>query len=116
MDHPIILHYAGFETKGGVREYAFSLRGRDGECSNYFVTISTEAFAEHRARYQDAPATCSIGLRRELSTQTRHPPSTPLSVSSAELVDYQDAHTPRAKGARSGKTRTFAVLTSSSSR
>jgi hypothetical protein len=97
VEDPIILQYVGFETKGAVREYVFCHRGRGGESSNYFVTIATEAFAAHRARYQDAPAICSIRLRREFAAQVDHPPSTTFSVTDAELADYQDAHTPKAK-------------------
>lgn len=97
MDDPIILQYVGFETKGAFREYSFSRRGPGGESSSYFVTISNDAFAAHRASYQDAPAICSIRLRRELATEVDHPPSTTFSVTDAELADYKDAHTPKAK-------------------
>ena len=69
VEQPIVLQYLGFETKGAVREYAFSLRGLGGESSSYFVTIPNEAFSAHRARYQDAPAICSIRLRREFAAQ-----------------------------------------------
>lgn len=101
VDDPIILQYVGFESKGAVREYIFSRCGPGGESSNYFVTIANEAFSAHRARYQDAPAICSIRLRREFATQVDHPPSTTFSVTDAELADYRDAHTPKGKGAHS---------------
>ena len=97
MDEQIILQYLGFESKEAVREYTFSRRGPGGESSNYFVTIANEAFAAHRARYQDAPGICSTRLRREFATQADHPPSTIFSVSDAELAAYRDAHTPKAK-------------------
>ena len=97
VDDPIILQYVGFQSKDTVREYAFSRRGPGGESSNYFVTISNEAFAAHRARYQDAPAICSTRLHREFATQVDHPPSTTFSVTDSELADYKDAHTPKAK-------------------
>ena len=101
VDQPIVLQYLGFETKGALREYAFSLRGLAGESSSYFVTIPNEAFSAHRARYQDAPAICSIRLRREFAAQDGHPSSFTFSVSDAELADYKDAHTPKAKPGRS---------------
>jgi hypothetical protein len=104
VDQPIVLQYLGFETKGALREYAFSLRGLGGESSSYFVTISNEAFAAHRARYQDAPAICSTRLRREFATQVNPPPSTTFSVTDAELADYKDAHTPKAKSGHSKST------------
>jgi hypothetical protein len=101
LDEPIILQYLGFESKDAVREYIFSLRGPGGQSSNYFVTIANEAFAAHRARYQDAPAICSTRLRREFATQADHPPSTIFAVSDAELAAYRDAHTPKSKNGRS---------------
>jgi hypothetical protein len=97
VDQPIILQYLGFETKGALREYTFSLRGIGGASSNYFVTIANEAFSAHRARYQDAPEICSIRLRREFASQVDFPPSSTFSVTDQELAEYRDAHTPKAK-------------------
>jgi len=93
----VVLQYVGFETKGAVREYAFTLRGSGGASSEYFVTIANDAFVAHRVRYQDAPDICSLRLHREFATQTKHPPSTRFSVTDAELADYRDAHTPKTK-------------------
>lgn len=101
MDQPIVLQYLGFEIKEALREYAFSLRGLGGESSNYFVTIPNEAFSAHRARYQDAPAICSLKLHHEFATQAGHPASCTFSVTDAELADYKDAHTPKARPGRS---------------
>jgi hypothetical protein len=99
VDQPIVLQYLGFETKGALREYAFSLRGLGGESSNYFVTILNEAFSAHRARYQDAPEICSIRLHREFASQADLPPSSTFSVTDEELADYKDAHAPKTKRA-----------------
>ena len=93
----VVLQYVGFESKGAVREYAFTLRGIDGASSEYFVTIAHDAFVAHRVRYQDAPDICSLRLHREFATRTDHPPSTRFSVTDAELADYKDAHTPKSK-------------------
>jgi len=93
----VVLQYVGFETKGLVREYAFTVRGSGGEFSEYFVTIANAAFVAHRVRYQDAPDICSLLLHREFATQTDHPPSTRFSVTDAELADYKSAHTPKPK-------------------
>src|SRR5215467_2731842 len=76
----VALQYVGFESKGSVREYAFTLRGTDGASSEYFVTIANDAFVAHRVRYQDAPDICSLRIRREFATRTDHPPSTRFSV------------------------------------
>jgi hypothetical protein len=101
VDQPIVLQYLGFETKGALREYAFSLRGLGGESSDYFVTIANEAFSAHRARYQDAPEICSIRLHREFASRADLPPSSTFSVTDKELADYKDAHTPKAKRSHS---------------
>ncbi|PYU14941.1 MAG: hypothetical protein DMG37_06160 [Acidobacteria bacterium] len=101
VDQSIVLQYLGFETKGALREYAFNLRGLDGASSSYFVTIPNEAFSAHRASYQDAPAICSLRLQREFASQVDLPPSSTFSVTDAELADFKDAHTPKAKPGRS---------------
>jgi hypothetical protein len=93
----IVLQYVGFESKGAVREYVFTLRGTDGTYSEYFVTIANDAFVAHRVRYQDAPEICSLRLHREFATRTDHPPSTRFSVTDAELADYMNAHAPKRK-------------------
>ena len=97
VDQQLVLQYLGFETKGALREYAFSVRGLAGELSNYYVTIPNEAFGAHRARYQDAPAICSMRLRREFASHHDLLPSSTFSVSDEELAAYKDAHTPKAK-------------------
>jgi hypothetical protein len=91
------LRYVGFECKGAVREYAFTVRGTDGASSAYFVTIANDAFVAHRVRYQDAPEICSLRLHREFAAGSDHPPSTCFAVTDAELADYKDAHTPKSK-------------------
>ena len=97
MSDAVALQYLGFETKGAIREYTFTLRGTGGASSEYFVTIANDAFVAHRVRYQDAPDICFLRLYREFATQTDHPPSTRFSVTDAELADYQDAHAPKPK-------------------
>ena len=97
MSDAVVLQYVGFENKGAVREYAFTLRGTDGASSEYFVTIANDAFVAHRVRYKDAPDICSLRLHREFATRTDHPPSTRFSITDAELADYKDAHTPKSK-------------------
>jgi hypothetical protein len=93
----VVLRYVGFENKGAVREYAFTLRGTDGASSEYFVTIANAAFVAHRVRYQDAPEICSNRLHREFATGTDHPPSTRFSVTDPELAEYNKAHSPKPK-------------------
>ena len=93
----VVLQYVGFESRGEVREYAFTLRGTDGASTEYFVTIANDAFVAHRLRYQDAPDICSLRLHREFATRADHPPSTRFSVTDAELAEYKAAHAPKAK-------------------
>ena len=95
MSDVVILEYVRFETKDGVREYTFILRGAGGESSKYFAPIANDAFVAHRVRYQDAPDICSLHLHREFANQTEHPPSTHFCITDAELADYKDAHTPK---------------------
>ena len=102
MSNAVVLQYLGFESKGAVREYAFTLRGADGASSEYFVTIANAAFLAHRVRYQDAPDICFLRLHREFAIRTDHPPSTRFSVTDAELADYKAAHTPKTKPGASG--------------
>ena len=97
MGDAVVLQYVGFENKGAVREYTFTLRGTGGASSEYFVTIANDAFVAHRVRYQDAPEICSLRLHREFAARTDHPPFTHFSVTDAELADYKDAHTPKSK-------------------
>jgi hypothetical protein len=98
LSDAVVLQYVGFENKGAVREYAFTLRGTDGASSEYFVTIANDAFVAHRVRYQDAPDICSLRLHREFATETKHPPSsTRFCVTDAELADYNAAHAPKTK-------------------
>ena len=97
MSDAVVLQYLGFETKGAIREYTFTLRGTGGASSEYFVTIANDAFAANRVRYQDAPDICSLRLHREFATQVGHPPSTRFSVTDAELADYKTAHTLKTK-------------------
>jgi len=97
VSNEVVLQYVGFETRGAVREYAFTVRGSGGESSNYFVTIANDAFLAHRVRYQDAPDICSLRLRREFATETGQPRFIRFAVTDAELTDYQHTHTPKTK-------------------
>ena len=109
MSDAIVLQYVGFETKGPVREYTFTLRGSGGRFSEYFVTIANAAFVAHRVRYQDAPDICSLRLHREFAARADHPPSTHFSVTDAELAEYMNAHAlkPKPGASAHGKDQEF---------
>lgn len=93
----ITLQYVGFENRGAVREYAFTLRGSGGTFTEYFVSIANAAFLAHRVRYQDGPDICSLRLHREFAARADHSLSTRFSVTDAELAEYMTAHAPKAK-------------------
>jgi len=90
----IVLQYVGFETKGTVHEYTFSLRGSGGESADYVVTIANDDFLAHRVRYQDAPDICSLRLHREFAAKTGHPRYTRFCIADAELTEYKDVTLP----------------------
>ena len=87
----VVLQYVGFETKGAIREYAFTLRGTGGAYSKYFVTIAKD-FVAHLVRYQDAPDLCSLKLHREMAKSVDDPLKTHYRISGNELDDYRDSH------------------------
>jgi hypothetical protein len=62
----VVLQYVGFENRGVVREYTFTLRGSGGTSTEYFVVIANAAFLAHHVRYQDGPDICSVRLHRSL--------------------------------------------------
>ena len=74
-----VLQYVGFEDKGTVREYTFTLRGSGGKSCEYFVSIANAAFVVRRVRYQDAPEICSCRLHREFAARADHPSTLFLS-------------------------------------
>jgi len=87
LSETIVLQYVGFETRGEVREYAFTRRESGGATSEYFVTIANAAFMANGVRYQDAPGICSLRLHREFARRDDLP-SARFSITEAELVDY----------------------------
>jgi hypothetical protein len=101
----LVLQFVGFENRGAVREYAFTLRGSAGTSTEYFVTIANAAFVAHHVRYQDGPDICSLRLHREFAARADHPPSKRFSVSDAELAEYTDAHAPKTKPGASAYKR-----------
>jgi len=99
MSDTVGLQYVGFETKGAVHEYDFTLHRNGGASSEYFVSIANDAFVTHCVRYQNAPDIYSLRLHREFATQTDYPLSTRFSITDAELADYQYAPARKARPA-----------------
>jgi hypothetical protein len=86
-----IVQYTGFKSQGRVREYSFTVRETTTEQRDFTLSISNDAFTEHRARYQDAPDICSIRLRRELAASASHPVQVKFAVGDSELAEYYTA-------------------------
>jgi len=91
----LVIQFGGFEAKGSVREYRFTVREQANAPREYTLTIPIIAFDERRVRYQDAPDVCSLKLRKELAAHANHPASSHYDISDAELEDYKGAHAPR---------------------
>jgi hypothetical protein len=98
MSESINVQYVGFESKVLVREYNFLVRQASSGTREFVLTIVNEAFSSHRVRYQDGPDICSLKLRRELATFSKHPPQTHYRISEGELDEYRDSHAPKAAG------------------
>jgi hypothetical protein len=96
MKDQITVQYEGFQAKPLVREYAFLVREAATEPLHYTITIANEAFVSRRVRYQDAPAICSLRLRRELDAHGNHPPTFSFCVTDTELAIFQDTSKPKA--------------------
>lgn len=91
----VLVQYMGFESKGGGREYRFTVKDAAEEAREFTLTIENEAFASHGVRYQDAPSICSLRLRTELAAFANHPVDTSYRITAAELDSYREAHAPK---------------------
>jgi hypothetical protein len=96
MADQFVVQYVGFTAGAVVREYSFIVRDESRESREYTVTIANEAFVSHRVQYQDGPGICSVRLHRELAGSPSHPAAAQFCVTDSELVDYQNAHSPKA--------------------
>ena len=94
MSNEIFVQYVGFEPKAQVREYTFNVR-EAGEVREFKVNIPNEAFLSRRAKYQDAPAICSIRLNAELAAHANHPTETQFVITGAELDSYLATRSPK---------------------
>jgi hypothetical protein len=96
MADSIFVQYLGFQASTLVRKYIFAVREKATEPLHYTLTIANDAFVSHRARYQDAPAICSLRLHRELDAHANHPPTTSFCITDSELAIYLDTRKPKA--------------------
>lgn len=86
-----MLQYVGFRTTPDSREYTLRVSGE--EIRQFTVSIPHAAFANHRARYQDAPDICFSKLTRELAANADLSPGHRLAVTDAELDAYRESQT-----------------------
>jgi hypothetical protein len=93
MSNGPTVRYVGFKVKSLVREYTFSVRDAESE-REFTLNIANEAFVSHRARYQDAPAICSLRLNAELAAHANHPPDSDFAITASDLESYRKARTP----------------------
>ena len=106
MGDTILIQYLGFDSTSQGREYSFQVRYSAEDIREFTLTISNEAFASHRVRYQDAPDVCSLKLRRELAANVSHPSKTNFLITDGELDDYRLGHTNKpAKAASPPKSK-----------
>ena len=96
MSEVPIIQYVGFQAKPLVREYKFNVR-ESGTDRAFTLNISNEAFVSHQARYQDAPAICSLRLNAELAAHSNHPAESDFAITSIELDSFRESHTPKAR-------------------
>lgn len=94
MSDGAIVQYIGFEAKPLVREYTFNVREAGSE-REFTLNIANEAFVSHRARYQDAPAICSLRLNAELAAHSNRPPDSQFAITTAELDAYRESRMPK---------------------
>lgn len=92
MNGDIIVRYVALEPKVLEREYTFNVR-EAGEVREFTLNIANEAFVSHRARYQDAPAICSLRLNAELLSN--HPRETQFAITGGELDHFRATRTPK---------------------
>lgn len=88
MKETSVIQYVGFRASCSGRVYTFSVREPGALPREFTLTIPNEAFASHRARYQDAPDICSLRLHQELATTTIDPSTTHFGITDAELAAY----------------------------
>ena len=95
----LIVRYVGFRATAQGREYI--LRVDDVQSSRDFVLLIThQAFAAGEARFQDAPDVCSAKLRRELAAQPGLVSGAGITLTTQDLLDYRNDHSPVAKRSR----------------
>jgi hypothetical protein len=96
MSANILVQYVGFESKAAVREYRFTVIAKDThEPREFTFTITNEAFASHRVRFQDAPSICSLKLHTELALFANYPAETHYQITGEELDSFREAHSPK---------------------
>lgn len=95
MRETVLTRYIGCTPGADKRAYAFGVREGSGDWREFIFTIPNEAFQSHRARYQDAPAICSLRLKHELSATPGALQPTRFGISDTELEDFSRANKPK---------------------
>jgi len=98
------IRYMGFESTSEGRAYRLRVDG-NGEPRLVTVTIPTEAFTLHKARFQDAPELCVARVQREIDSNGELRDGLELLFSLRELDEYREAMTHRPSERRSRAPR-----------
>ena len=94
----------GFESTSKGRSYRLRVDG-NGEPRLVTVTIPNEAFASHKARFQDAPELCVARVQREIDSNGDLRDGLELLFSLAELDEYRESLTHRSSDRKSRAPR-----------
>jgi hypothetical protein len=91
------VRYLGFRCTDEGRSYTLQVDGR-GERRVVTIVIPNTAFAERRARFQDAPDLCFAKLQRELDRDADLPDGASFELSQDEMELHQKSReTPQRK-------------------
>jgi hypothetical protein len=89
-----VVIFVVFKSKESGREYSFEVREMSQEPREFKVTIDQHAFNKKLLKIQDGPDVCSARLRRELISTANRPTESHFHITTAELDEYREKHTP----------------------
>ena len=94
----MVIQYVGFQLKPRGRDYSYRVVDAKTEPREFILTISNQAFTDHRVPFQDAAGLCYQKLQKELATETvERPLQRHFTVSDQELDAYRQKYRPTGK-------------------
>jgi hypothetical protein len=88
------VRYLGFESTTEGRSYRLRADVA-GAPRHVTVIVPSQAFAEHKVRFQDAPEACVARLQRELDSGVDVPDGLELRMTPDELEAYRESQARR---------------------